>query len=112
MNSTEQALMQVRDQLQLNTVAQVRITFEPDFDRIEQGLCARLLCMNCNEEFSWLPDARWWVCPVCGIELTPEEAEVFLRVVRQSLKTLNSDVGNKRGGRWFQRLLRLFRRAR
>lgn len=109
------ALQLIRAHLKINTVQQVRLCFEPDFDEPGNGLVALLRCMTCDEGFAWNGSAGWWVCLSCGIELTPEEASDFLSVATKSLKHLNSDVGAKKGdGRWswFRRLLRRTRKVR
>ena len=107
------ALQVVRHRLKINTLQQVRLCFEPDFDGAGDHLVAILRCMTCDEGFVWNPAAGWWACLSCGIELTPEEAADFLEVAGRSLKDLNSDVGSKRGRwAWLRRLLRLTPRPR
>lgn len=109
------ARYQVRGGLAINVVRQVRLSFEPDDeDGPEARMLAVLRCMTCDEGFAWNPEAGWWVCLSCGIELTADELADFLEVARRSLKDLNTDVGSKRGGRWhwLRRLLRFTRKAR
>jgi hypothetical protein len=95
------ALMSMRSRLKIDPIQQVRLAFEPESeDAPSSTLTTVLRCATCNEEFSWNVQASWWVCLSCGIELTPDEVTDLLEAAKRALKVLNTDVGEKRGGRW------------
>lgn len=109
------ALMSLRSRLKIDPIQQVRLAFEPESeDAPSSTLTTVMRCATCNEEFSWDGQAGWWACRSCDIELTPDEAADLLEAAKKALKKLNTDVGEKRGGRWHWvlRLLRLSRAGR
>jgi ribosomal protein L37AE/L43A len=112
---SEKAFLAVRDRLKINPVQQIRVVFEVENeDAPGDKLVAVMRCIGCDEPFVWKPEAGWWECRSCGIELTPDEAGDLVGAVKSALKELNTDVGTKRGGRWLGvlRFLRLSRKGR
>lgn len=115
MPASEKAFLAVRDRLKINPVQLIRLSLErADDDAPGSELVAVMRCVTCDEGFVWNPEARWWACLSCGIELTPNEAADLVTAAKKALKVLDTDVGTKRGGRWLGvlRFLRLSRKGR
>lgn len=99
------SLVLMRRDMVLDPLARVRVVYA-------QGEGISYRCLTCDDHFEWMEADRWWACQTCGIELTPKEAEVLLKAVKQAVRESISDASAKRGRwDWVRWLLRGGRRA-
>jgi DNA-directed RNA polymerase subunit RPC12/RpoP len=56
-------------------------------------------CVTCGDLLEWEPERRLWVCPECGHEIGPDEADLLVKGSKAALKQLEKDVRKRKGGR-------------
>lgn len=105
---TAALLAPIRAKLRIDPTGKVRLAFE--LDPLGITLIPIFECLTCCVALEWEPLQKWWDCPVCGYELTPEEGGLVLKKARMLMALTESDLKEKSGkwdfGTWLRRRLR------